>query len=123
MNLGPNNSVLWSKISQLSYRFNANEVHQWLQHNLDFWNNNQFDHMAFVAWYEHANFQDKEIVYKYLTPKEQAAVLKTWHQQMPPRPIVTQLRAHSNNTNFLDGHPPIRDIPKSKEQKGAYTRF
>ena len=124
MNLGPNNSVLWSKISQLSYRFNANEVHQWLQNNLTFWPNNQFDHVAFVAWYECANFQDREILFRCLTSHEQTLVLKTWYQQMPAPSLVTQLQNHNNNTHFLDGQPPIREMTVSRPNiKGVSTKF
>lgn len=117
-----NNSVIWKTVCDLSFKMSPAEVHQWLQNNLVFWPNNQFDHEAFVSWYGSANFQDREIVYRYLKPHEQNLVLKTWHQQMPAQPIVTQFQKHTH-TNFLDGQPPIRELPKLKDQKGAYTKF
>ncbi len=124
MNHGPQKSTIWNYVFNLSHQFDAKVIHQWLQENLPFWDKDKlFDHTAFVAWYQTANFMDREITYKYLAPKEQAAVLKVWATQMPTRPILRQLQAHNNNADFLDGLPPVRETTTPLNKKEVYTRF
>lgn len=105
MNQGPQQHSLWTQISNLSYRADANEVHQWLEHHLPFWDNHVFNSASFVNWYSKANFMDREIVYKYLTPTEQVQVLKNWAMTIQP----SLVRTPQLETAFLDNPPPIRN--------------
>jgi|GEM_PF-6002413 len=114
MNQGPNRqSTLWNTVSQLSCQFDAKAVHQWLQTNLPFWPENKpFDHMGFVAWYDRANFMDKEIVFKNLTMAEQNQVLKAWANVMPTTRLTVQyqrsITAIAETDSYLDNTPPLR---------------
>jgi len=70
---------LWNNIAHFAQIHSPATIHHWLTTTLPFWfNNGQFDHLGFAAWYHYANFMDKEITFKYLTPIEQKAVLKVW---------------------------------------------
>lgn len=70
---------LWNNMARFAQTHSTATIHHWLSTTLPFWfNDGQFDHLGFAAWYHYANFMDKEITFKYLTPTEQKAVLKVW---------------------------------------------
>lgn len=107
-----NHYQLWNTIFHLSHSQNPQQIHQLLETILPFWlKDDQFDHIGFAAWYEHANFMDKEIIFKYLTKTERVQVLKTQASVMPNLLTFKFNQTGSDvnrNTPFLDNAPPIR---------------
>lgn len=100
---------LWSTMTHFAQMHSPDTIHDWLTRVLPFWfNNDQFDHLGFAAWYGYANFMDKEIAFKYLKPTEQKAVLKARSAQ----PLITLTHLYTLERNkeprLAEPEPPQR---------------
>lgn len=77
-----NHYHIWSTIFHASHLQSRETLHANLTQFLPFWfEGGKFDRIGFDAWYQQANFMDKEIVFPLLKLEEQKPLLTQWAWQ------------------------------------------